>query len=45
MSADLVPVPVPGTDRKIMATVIAGKPMVSLRHACIVTGRAVEEVA
>lgn len=35
MSAtDLVPIPVPGTDRQIMATVIGGKPMVSLRHAC-----------
>lgn len=30
----LAPVPVPGTDRQIMATVIDGSPHVSLRHAC-----------
>lgn len=34
----LVPVPVPGTDRQIMAIVIDGKPFVSLRHACEVAG-------
>ena len=34
----LVPVPVPGTDRQIMATVIDGKPMVSLRHCCEAIG-------
>lgn len=33
-STDLVPIPVPGTDRQIMATIVGGKPMVSLRHAC-----------
>lgn len=38
MSTDLIPVPVPGTDRQIMATLIDGKPMVSIRHACIVAG-------
>lgn len=37
MSA-LVPVPVPGTDRQIMATVINGNPMVSPRHVCDVAG-------
>lgn len=35
---NLVPIPVPGTDRQIMATVIDGKPMVSLRHACDAIG-------
>jgi hypothetical protein len=34
MSADLVPIPVPGSDRQVMATVVDGKPVVSLRHAC-----------
>lgn len=38
MSADLVPVSVPGTDRQIMATVLDGKPMVSLRHSCDAIG-------
>lgn len=38
VAADLVPVPVPGTDREIVATLIAGKPMVSLRHACEAVG-------
>jgi hypothetical protein len=38
MSAELVHVPVPGTDRQIMATVVDGKPMVSLAHACDVCG-------
>lgn len=38
MSADLVPVPVPGTDRQIMAARIGDKPMVSIRHACDVAG-------
>lgn len=38
MSAELVPVPVPGTDRQIMATLVDGKPMVSIRHACEVLG-------
>lgn len=37
-STDLVPIPVPGTDREIVATVIDGKPMVSLRHACDAIG-------
>lgn len=40
MSAELVPVPVPGADREIMATVIDGQPMVSLRHACEAIGLA-----
>ncbi|MCH9731636.1 MAG: hypothetical protein K0U84_18500 [Actinomycetia bacterium] len=30
MTAALVPVAVPGTDRQIMATLVDGKPMVSL---------------
>lgn len=38
MSAELVPVTVPGTDRTIMASLINGKPMVSIRHACIAIG-------
>lgn len=38
MSAELVAVSVPGTDRSIMATVIDGRPMVSIRHACIAIG-------
>lgn len=38
MSAALVPVPVPGTDRQIMATLVDGQPMVSLRHACEAIG-------
>ena len=38
MTAELVPVDVPGTDRQIMATVIDGKPMVSIRHACTAIG-------
>lgn len=42
MSTDLVPVPVPGTDRQIVATLVDGKPMVSLRHVCEAIGLAVE---
>lgn len=38
MSADLVPISVPGTDRKIVATRFNGTPMVSLRHACEAVG-------
>ena len=38
MSTDLVPVPVPGTDRQIMATLVDGTPMVSVRHACEAIG-------
>ena len=38
MSAELVAVSVPGTDRSIMATVIDGRPMVSIRHACEAIG-------
>lgn len=38
MSAELVPVSVPGTDRTIMASLINGKPMVSIRHACMAIG-------
>ncbi|WP_396902490.1 phage antirepressor N-terminal domain-containing protein [Mycolicibacterium sp.] len=38
MSAELIPVSVPGTDRQIMAALIDGKPMVSPRHACDVAG-------
>ena len=37
-STDLVPIPVPGTDRQIMATIVGGKPMVSIRHACDAIG-------
>lgn len=42
MSASLVPVPVPGTDRQIVATLVDGTPMVSLRHVCEAIGLAVE---
>lgn len=42
MSTDLVAVPVPGTDRQIMATVIDGVPMVSLRHCCEAIGLATD---
>lgn len=38
MTAALVPVSVPGTDRSIMATLVDGKPLVSLRHACDAIG-------
>lgn len=38
MTADLVAIPVPGTDRQVMATVVDGKPMVSLRHVCEAIG-------
>lgn len=38
MTAELVPVNVPGTDRAIMATRIDGKPVVSIRHACEAIG-------
>lgn len=34
----LVPIPVPGTDRQIMAVDLDGKPHVSLRHACDAIG-------
>lgn len=34
MTADLVHIPVPNTDRQLMATLIDGVPHVSLRHAC-----------
>lgn len=34
----LVRIPVPGTDREITATLVEGKPMVSLRHACEALG-------
>lgn len=42
MSAALVPVPVPGTDRQIVATLVDGKPMVSLRHVCEAIGLAAD---
>lgn len=42
MTADLVRIPVPGTDREVVATEIDGKPMVSLRHCCDAVGIAVE---
>ncbi|MDO3401928.1 phage antirepressor N-terminal domain-containing protein [Mycolicibacterium neoaurum] len=42
MTTDLVTIPVPGTNRKIAATVIDGVPFVSLRHACEAIGLAVE---
>ncbi len=40
MTAELVHVPVPGTDRQIIATAINGVPRVSLRHACEAIGLA-----
>lgn len=39
-NTELVPIAVPGTDRQILATTIAGKPMVSLRHVCDAIGLA-----
>lgn len=36
--SSLVPISVPGTDRQIMATLVDGKPSVSLRHACDAIG-------
>ncbi|MBM7280318.1 phage antirepressor [Gordonia rubripertincta] len=38
MATDLVHIPVPGTDRQIVATQMDGLPMVSLRHACDAIG-------
>ncbi|AXQ63910.1 antirepressor [Gordonia phage Horus] len=38
MTANLIPIAVPGTDSQIMVTVIDGKPMVSLRHSCEAIG-------
>lgn len=38
MSTELVRVSVPGADRQIVAALIDGKPMVSLRHACDAIG-------
>lgn len=35
---ELVPIAIPGTDRQIMATVVDGKPAVSLRHCCDAIG-------
>lgn len=40
MNTDLVRIPVPGASRDVMATVIDGKPVVSLRHACEAIGLA-----
>ena len=42
MTAELVRIPVPGTDREIVAAMVDGKPQVSLRHACDAIGIAVE---
>ena len=42
MSKELARIPVPGTDRVIMATLVDGKPMVSLRHACEAIGIATD---
>lgn len=38
MTAELVTIPVPGTDREITATLVDGTPFVSLRHACEAIG-------
>lgn len=37
-STELVPIAVPGTDQQIVATLVDGQPMVSLRHACEAIG-------
>lgn len=37
-TTDLVPIPVPGTDRQILAVEIDGKAKVSIRHACEAMG-------
>jgi hypothetical protein len=42
MSTDLVSIPVPGTDREIVASVVDGQPVVSLRHACEAIGIALQ---
>ena len=42
MTAELVRIPVPGTDREIVAAGINGRPLVSLRHCCEAIGLAVE---
>ncbi|ULN72270.1 phage antirepressor N-terminal domain-containing protein [Mycolicibacterium smegmatis] len=42
MTAELVHIPVPGANRQIIATLIDGKPMVSLRHACEAIGLATD---
>lgn len=42
MSKELARIPVPGTDRFIMATLVDGRPMVSLRHACEAIGIATD---
>lgn len=42
MSSDLVAIPVPGTDRQVMAVSIDGRPMVSLRHCCEAIGMATD---
>ncbi|OFB37981.1 phage antirepressor [Mycolicibacterium sp. (ex Dasyatis americana)] len=38
----MVPITVPGTDREIVASLIEGRPMVSLRHACEAIGLATD---
>lgn len=42
MSAELVRVPVPGTDKQIMAMSVNGEPVISLRHVCDAIGIALE---
>ncbi|ATW60826.1 antirepressor [Gordonia phage BENtherdunthat] len=42
MSAELVQIPVPGTDRSVFATNVDGCPFVSLRHACESVGVAMQ---
>lgn len=37
-NTELVPIAVPGTDRQIMATLVDGKPIVSVRHSCEAIG-------
>jgi hypothetical protein len=39
---DLVQIPVPGTDREIVATQVDGRALVSLRHACEAIGLATD---
>lgn len=38
MTADLVHIPVPNTDREITAALVDGVPLVSIRHACEAIG-------
>ncbi|WP_166905972.1 phage antirepressor N-terminal domain-containing protein [Mycobacterium sp. DL440] len=42
MTAELVQIAIPGTDRKVMAARVSGREIVSLRHACEAIGLATD---